>query len=191
MSLKLLYSWLEPSSDWFVKDSSPQTNRDHCLKLKQMYFKIHNSRPTKILFHALPLQSKNQRYNLIRPIQIIPTSVKPISEYWRKTIITLANPRNTIKWSFAHALRLNYHSLKLLLLESSLKSSLSNRFSINAIERAYIYIDKCHLITNRLENAGLNSNSQGKTLRSNAPESKRFFHSIRNRSITSSYSVMH
>ena len=40
------------------------------------------------------------------------------------------------------------------------------------------------MTTNRLENAGFNSNSLGKTLRSNAPESKRLFHSIRERSIT-------
>ena len=39
-------------------------------------------------------------------------------------------------------------------------------------------------------NARLKSNPLGKTLRSNAPESKQFFHSIRERSITSSYAVM-
>ena len=46
------------------------------------------------------------------------------------------------------------------------------------------------MTTYRLENAELNSNPLGKSLRSNAPESKRFFYSIRERSITSSYSVM-
>ena len=40
------------------------------------------------------------------------------------------------------------------------------------------------MTTNRLKNAGLNSNSLGKTIRSNAPDSKRLFHSIRERSIT-------
>ena len=39
------------------------------------------------------------------------------------------------------------------------------------------------MITNRLDNAGLNSNSLEKTLRSNAPESKRLFHRIRERFI--------
>ena len=39
-------------------------------------------------------------------------------------------------------------------------------------------------------NVRLKSNPLGKTLRSNAPESKQFFHSIREHSITSSYSVM-
>ena len=46
------------------------------------------------------------------------------------------------------------------------------------------------MTTNRLDNAGLNSNPLGKMLRSNAPESKRFFHSIRERLMINSYSVM-
>ena len=46
------------------------------------------------------------------------------------------------------------------------------------------------MTTNRLDNAEHNSNPLAKTLRWNAPESKRFSYSIRERSITSSYSVM-
>ena len=38
------------------------------------------------------------------------------------------------------------------------------------------------MTTNQLDNIGLNSNPLGKTPRSNAPESKRFFHSMRERS---------
>ena len=112
-----------------------------------MYYKIRNSHSTKILFHALPLQSENQRYNLIPPIQIILPLWNQFPNTGAKTITTLANPHKRV----LHSL-----SLKLLLLELSLKSSLS----LNAIEQAYIYIyiDKCHMTTNRLENAGLNSN---------------------------------
>ena len=54
----------------------------------------------------------------------------------------------------------------------------------------YIYIDKCHISTNRLENVGLNSNSLEKTLHSNAPESKRasiVYENVRKQSL---YSVM-
>ena len=42
-----------------------------------------------------------------------------------------------------------------------------------------IYIDKCHMTTNRLDKAGLNSTPQKKTLRSNAPELERQFYRTR------------
>ena len=105
-----------------------------------MYYKIHNSQSTKILFHA-----QNQRYNLIRPMQIILPVQNQSPNTGTKTVTTLANPRNTIKGSFVHALRPNYHSLKLLLPESLFSSRLTNHLSLrlylyNAIERAYILI---------------------------------------------------
>ena len=45
-------------------------------------------------------------------------------------------------------------------------------------------IDKCHMTANLLVYVGLNSNPLGKTLRSDASESKRFFHCIREPSRT-------
>ena len=70
---------------------------------------------------------------------------------------------------------------EITLFEMFLKPSLY--LSPNAIERAYIYIDKCHMMTTRLENARLNSNSLEKMLCSNVPESKHF-HSMQERLIT-------
>ena len=49
---------------------------------------------------------------------------------------------------------------------------------------ASIYIDKCHMTSNRVANAELIWNPLERTLRSNAPESKRLFYRIRERSIT-------
>ena len=137
MSLKLLFSWLEPSSDWFRRrllSSNKQRPlsliKTNVLRNSQLTID-ENSLPRSVTAKrksALQFNSSNTNNS---------TSAEPIPKHWRKnyynTCQSMQYNQRVLRPRSAPKLTLS----EITLLESSLKTSLSSLYT-RSNERIYI-----------------------------------------------------
>ena len=136
---------------------------------------LQNSRPTKILFHALPHCKAKSTLQLSSIHTNDSSSVEHNSKTLPQNKFNTRQPIQNLTGlcpQILLSLERFYFNRHFSLYASLWSSYLFRRclLSVIAIERAYIYIDKSHMTTNLLVYAGLNSNFLERALRLNVPE---------------------